>query len=413
MVNRFVFTSESVTEGHPDKVCDQISDAVLDDVLRQDPTGRVACETFITVGLVIVGGEITTKGYVEAADLVRRVVRDIGYTDTKYGFNYETCAILNAIGRQSPDIAQGVNTGGAGDQGLMVGFACRETPELMPLPIMQAHALTRRLAEVRKKGILKYLGPDGKSQVTVEYRDGKPFRIDTIVLSSQHTEEILDRSGNKITKTATDEIIDKVVLPVVPAKMLDKNTKYYVNPTGKFVVGGPQSDTGMTGRKIIVDTYGGMAAHGGGAFSGKDPTKVDRSACYMARYIAKNIVAADLADRCTVQLAYAIGVAEPVSIMIDTSGTGKADEESLVRAVRHVFSLTPNGIIESLKLRRPIYQATAAYGHFGRKEDSFLWEKTDKAAALRKELGASSCSNGNGRCCGQKMDRELSSIARR
>lgn len=401
MVNRYVFTSESVTEGHPDKVCDQISDAVLDDVLSQDPAGRVACETFITVGLCIVGGEITTKGYVEVADLVRQVVKEIGYTDAKYGFNYQSCAILNAIGRQSPDIAQGVNVGGAGDQGLMIGFACRETPELMPLPIMQAHALSRRLAEVRKKGILKYLGPDGKSQVTVEYRDGKPFRVDTIVVSSQHTEDILDRTGKKITKAAIDEIIDKVVLPVIPARMLDKNTKYYVNPTGKFVIGGPQSDTGVTGRKIIVDTYGGMAAHGGGAFSGKDPTKVDRSACYMARYVAKNIVAANLADRCTVQLAYAIGVAEPVSIMVDTAGTSEIDEESLVKAVRKVFPLTPQGIIDHLKLRRPIFKATASYGHFGRTEDSFTWEKMDKAASLRKELGMNAGNAGSGRSNGK------------
>jgi len=389
MANRYVFTSESVTEGHPDKVCDQISDAVLDDVLSQDPMGRVACETFITVGLCIVGGEITTKGYVEVADLVRKVVKEIGYTDAKYGFNFQSCSVLNAIGRQSPDIAQGVDTGGAGDQGLMIGFACKETPELMPMPIMYSHAITRRLAEVRKKGILKYLGPDGKSQVTVEYRQGKPFRVDTIVVSSQHTEEILDKTGEKITKASIDEIIDKVVLPVIPAKMLDKNTKYYVNPTGKFVIGGPQSDTGVTGRKIIVDTYGGMAAHGGGAFSGKDPTKVDRSACYMARYVAKNIVAAGLADKCTVQLAYAIGVAEPVSIMIDVHGTGDIDEETLVKAVRKVFPLTPAGIIEHLKLRRPIYRATASYGHFGRTEDTFTWEKTDKASPLRKELGLS------------------------
>ncbi len=408
MANRYVFTSESVTEGHPDKVCDQISDAVLDEVLAQDPMGRVACETFITVGLCIVGGEITTKGYVEVADLVRKVVQEIGYTDAKYGFNYQSCAVLNAIGRQSPDISQGVDTGGAGDQGLMIGYACRETPELMPMPIMHAHAISRRLSEVRKKGILKYLGPDGKSQVTVEYREGKPFRVDTIVVSSQHTDEILDRTGKRITKAATEEIIDKVVLPVIPAKMLDKNTKYYVNPTGKFVIGGPQSDTGVTGRKIIVDTYGGMAAHGGGAFSGKDPTKVDRSACYMARYIAKNVVAANLADKCTVQLAYAIGVAEPVSIMIDTQGTGQADEESLVRAVRKNFQLTPHGIIEHLKLRRPIYRATAAYGHFGRTEDSFTWEKTDKVAALRKELGFSTIS-GNSRANekGKKYELEL------
>ncbi len=397
MANRYVFTSESVTEGHPDKVCDQISDGVLDEVLRQDPTGRVACETFITVGLVIVGGEITTKGYVEVPDLVRKIVKEIGYTDAKYGFNYEACAILNAIGRQSPDIAQGVNTGGAGDQGLMIGYACRETSELMPMPIMLSHAISRRLAEVRKKNILKYLGPDGKSQVTVEYREGKPYRIDTVVVSSQHTEEILDRTGKRITKASVEEIIDKVVLPVLPAKMLDKNTKYYVNPTGKFVIGGPQSDTGVTGRKIIVDTYGGMAAHGGGAFSGKDPTKVDRSACYMARYVAKNIVAANLADRCTVQLAYAIGVAEPVSIMIDTHGTSDVDEEVLVKAVRKVFAMTPDGIIESLKLRRPIYRSTAAYGHFGRTEDTFTWERTDKAASLRKELGLGSAASTNGR----------------
>jgi S-adenosylmethionine synthetase len=387
MANRYVFTSESVTEGHPDKVCDQISDAVLDEVLRQDPTGRVACETFVTTGLCIVGGEITTTGYVEVADLVRRVVREIGYTHSKYGFNYESCSVLNAIGRQSPDIAQGVDTGGAGDQGLMIGYACRETKELMPLPIMLSHYLTRRLAEVRKKGILKYLGPDGKSQVTVEYREGRPYRVDTIVVSSQHTEEILDRTGKKITKASIEEIIKKVVLPVIPAELLDKNTKYYVNPTGKFVIGGPQSDTGVTGRKIIVDTYGGMAAHGGGAFSGKDPTKVDRSACYMARYVAKNIVAAGLTDRCTVQLAYAIGVAEPVSVMIDTHESADIDKETLVNAVRKVFPLTPKGIIDHLKLRRPIYRATAAYGHFGRTEDTFSWEKTDKASALRKELG--------------------------
>lgn len=389
MPNRFVFTSESVTEGHPDKVCDQISDAVLDEVLRQDPMGRVACETFITVGLCIVGGEITTKGYVEVADLVRKVVKDIGYTDAKYGFNYESCAVLNAIGRQSPDISQGVDTGGAGDQGLMIGYACRETDELMPMPIMQAQALTRRLAEVRKKGILKYLGPDGKSQVTVEYREGKPFRIDTVVISSQHTEDILDNTGKKITQAAVDEILDKVVKPILPANMLDSNTKYYVNPTGKFVIGGPQSDTGVTGRKIIVDTYGGMAAHGGGAFSGKDPTKVDRSACYMARYVAKNIVAAGIADRCTVQLAYAIGVAEPVSIMIDTHGATGVEEVALEKAVRKSFPLTPQGIIDHLQLRRPVFRATAAYGHFGRTEDSFTWEKTDKAAALCKELGLS------------------------
>src|SRR3954468_12466034 len=390
MTNRFVFTSESVTEGHPDKVCDQISDAVLDEVLRQDPTGRVACETFITVGLAIVGGEITTKGYVEVPDLVRKVVKEIGYTHAKYGFNFESCAILNAIGRQSPDISQGVDVGGAGDQGLMIGFACRETEELMPMPIMLAHALSRRLAEVRKKNILDYLGPDGKSQVTVEYREGKPYRIDTVVVSSQHTEDILDKTGKKITKASVDEIIDKVVMPVLPAKMLDKNTKYYVNPTGKFVIGGPQSDTGVTGRKIIVDTYGGMAAHGGGAFSGKDPTKVDRSACYMARYVAKNIVAAGIADRCTVQLAYAIGVADPVSVYVDTFGTGKIDPARMADLVREHFQMTPRGIIKHLDLLKPIYKETAAHGHFGRIPTAaghFSREKTDKAEELAKAAG--------------------------
>jgi S-adenosylmethionine synthetase len=410
MPNRFVFTSESVTEGHPDKVCDQISDAVLDEVLRQDPTGRVACETFITVGLCIVGGEITTKGYVEVPDLVRKVVKEIGYTDAKYGFNFESCAILNAIGRQSPDISQGVDVGGAGDQGLMIGYACKETDELMPLPIMLSHALSRRLAEVRKKKILAYLGPDGKSQVTVEYRDGKPFRVDTVVISSQHTDEILDKTGKKITKASVDEMIEKIILPVIPAKLLDKNTKYYVNPTGKFIIGGPQSDTGVTGRKIIVDTYGGMAAHGGGAFSGKDPTKVDRSACYMARYVAKNVVAAGIAEKCTVQLAYAIGVAEPVSIMIDTHGA-RVDEDLLVKAVRKNFEMTPQGIINSLKLRRPIYRATAAYGHFGRTEDTFTWEKTDKAASLRKELGLSAASGNGARPNGKRADSAVTELA--
>lgn len=382
---KYFFTSESVTEGHPDKVCDQISDAVLDDVLRQDPTGRVACESFITVGLVIVGGEITTKGYVEVGDLVRQVVKDIGYTHAQYGFNYETCAVLNAIGRQSPDIAQGVDVGGAGDQGLMIGYACDETSELMPLPISLAHKLTQRLAVVRKKKILPYLGPDGKSQVTVEYHDDRSMRVDAIVVSSQHTDDILDRSGKKITEKARQEIINAVIKPVVPKSMLDDKTKYYVNPTGKFVVGGPQSDTGMTGRKIIVDTYGGWAAHGGGAFSGKDPTKVDRSACYMARYVAKNIVASKLARQCTVQVAYAIGVAEPVSVMIDTHGTGKIESEQLTKLVREIFPLTPRGIIEYLRLRRPIYRKTAAYGHFGRTDPEFTWERTDKADLLRRE----------------------------
>ncbi|MCG3203810.1 MAG: S-adenosylmethionine synthase [Elusimicrobia bacterium] len=382
--DRFVFTSESVTEGHPDKLCDQVSDAVLDAVLKSDPKGRVACESFVTVGLIIVGGEITTKSYVDIGELVRNVVKDIGYTDAKYGFNYETCAIVNAIHQQSPDISQGVDRGGAGDQGLMVGYACDETPEYMPMPIQLAHALTRRLAEVRKKGILPYLGPDGKSQVTVEYRDGKPFRIDTVVLSSQHTTEILDKSGHQITNAARQEIINKVALAVLPKNLLDKKTIFHINPTGKFVVGGPQSDTGMTGRKIIVDTYGGWCPHGGGAFSGKDPTKVDRSAAYMARYVAKNVVAARLAKECTVQLAYAIGVAKPVSVLIDTQGTGVVPDATISRAVEKSFDLTPHGIINTLKLRRPIFQKTASYGHFGRNEASFLWEKTDKTKELQK-----------------------------
>lgn len=385
MVDDYLFTSESVTEGHPDKVCDQISDAVLDEVLRQDRGGRVACETFITVGLVIVGGEITTRSFVDIHTMVRRLIREIGYTDSKYGFNYETCAILNAIGPQSPDIAQGVDTGGAGDQGLMIGYASNETPELMPLPIMLAHKLTRRLSVVRKQGILGYLGPDGKSQVTIEYRNGKPPRVHTVVVSTQHTTEILDSTGKRITGKSRQEIIEAVVHPVIPDGMRDEKTIYHVNPTGKFVVGGPQSDTGMTGRKIIVDTYGGMAPHGGGAFSGKDPTKVDRSASYMARYIAKNVVAAKLADRCTVQLAYAIGVAEPVSVMVSGHGTERVPNGRLEALVRRHFDLTPRGIVESLDLLRPIYTPTAAYGHFGRSEPTFTWEKTDKAADLAKD----------------------------
>ena len=380
----FFFTSESVTEGHPDKVCDQISDAILDEILKKDKKGRVACETFITVGLVIVGGEITTHTYVDIPRLVRDLIRDIGYTHSKYGFNYTTCAILNAIGRQSPDISQGVDVGGAGDQGMMIGYACRDTEELMPLPIQLSHELTQRLSAVRKKKILPYLGPDGKSQVTVEYRDGAPYRVDTVVVSSQHTDEILDRTGKKITNRAKDEIVEKVVLPVIPKKYLDAKTRYLVNPTGKFVVGGPQSDTGMTGRKIIVDTYGGWAAHGGGAFSGKDPTKVDRSACYQARHIAKNIVASGLADECTVQLAYAIGVAEPVSVMIETNGTGQVPDTRLTQLVRKLFPLTPRGIIDYLKLLRPIYLKTAAYGHFGRNEAEFTWEKTNRASELAR-----------------------------
>lgn len=379
----FVFTSESVTEGHPDKVCDQISDGVLDEVLSQDPKGRVACETYITMGLVIVGGEITTKGFVDTHKLVRKIIKEIGYTHPKYGFDYETCAILNAIHSQSPDISQGVDTGGAGDQGLMIGYACNETPEYMPLAIMLAHKLTMRLTEVRKKNILKYLGPDGKSQVSVEYKNGKPVRVDTVVISSQHTAEILDRTGHKITNKAKEEMIKKIVLPIV-GKWVDNKTKYYVNPTGKFVIGGPQSDTGMTGRKIIVDTYGGTAPHGGGAFSGKDPSKVDRSACYMTRHIAKNIVAAKLADKCTVQLAYAIGVAEPVSVMIDTHGTGKIADTAITQLVRKCFPLTPRGIIGYLKLLRPFYRKTASYGHFGRKESDFLWEKLNKVKDLQK-----------------------------
>ncbi|OGC77165.1 MAG: methionine adenosyltransferase [candidate division Zixibacteria bacterium RBG_16_50_21] len=382
----FHFTSESVTEGHPDKVCDQISDALLDEVLKQDQKGRVACETFVTVGLLIVGGEITTSGYVDVANLARSVVKEIGYTHAKYGFNYETCAVLNAIGSQSPDIAQGVDTGGAGDQGLMVGYATNETPELMPMPIMLAHKLTRRLAEVRKKGILPYLGPDGKSQVTIGYQDGKPVRVEAVVVSCQHTEDILDKSGKRISKEAEEEIIKEVVHQVVNRSHLDNQTKYYVNPTGKFVIGGPQSDTGMTGRKIIVDTYGGMCAHGGGAFSGKDPTKVDRSASYMARYIAKNIVAAGIADKCTLQLAYAIGVKEPVSIFAETEGGQNVPNKKLIEIIKKHFELSPIGIIEMLKLRRPIYRQTAAYGHFGRTEPDFTWEKTDKVKDIQKDL---------------------------
>lgn len=383
MAEKFLFSSESVTEGHPDKLADAISDGVLDEVLRQDKYGRVACETFVTVGLVIVGGEITTKAYVDINNLVRGIIERIGYTHPRFGFTHNGCAILNAIGSQSPDIAMGVDVGGAGDQGLMTGYACRDTKELMPMPIMLAHKLTRRLATVRKKNILPYLGPDGKSQVTIEYRDGKPYRIDTVLISTQHTEGALSRNG-RWSKKAKDEIIENVVMPILPKKLV-KGTKFLVNPTGRFLIGGPQSDTGMTGRKIIVDTYGGMASHGGGAFSGKDPTKVDRSACYMARYIAKNIVASRLADKCTIQLAYAIGVAEPVSLMIFTDGTAKVSEQRITQLVRKHFALTPLGIIKSLNLRRPIYSATSAYGHFGRTESTFTWEKTDKAKLLAKE----------------------------
>lgn len=381
----YFFTSESVAEGHPDKVCDRISDAVLDEVMRQDSNGRVACETFITVGLVIVGGEITTMGYVDLPILVRNLIKEIGYTDAKYGFNYLGCAILNAIGSQSPDIAQGVDAGGAGDQGLMIGYACKETPELMPMPITLAHKLCRRLAQVRKEKILPYLGPDGKSQVTIEYVNGDPHRVDTIVLACQHTEEILDQTGKSITQKARDGIIEKVVKPVIGSELLDEKTKYFVNATGKFVIGGPQSDTGMTGRKIIVDTYGGRIPHGGGAFSGKDPTKVDRSASYMARYIAKNVVAAGLADRLMIQLAYVIGEADPVSIMVDTFETGKVPNKKLLELIKKHFQLRPHGIIEMLNLRRPIYKETSAFGHFGRNEPNFTWEKTDKAEDLKRD----------------------------
>ena len=381
----FLFTSESVTEGHPDKLCDRISDGVLDEVLRQDTKGRVACETFVTVGLVIIGGEISTSAYVDIDSMVRGIIRDVGYTDSSLGFDHESCAVLNAIHSQSPDIAQGVETGGAGDQGLMSGYACRETEELMPMPIMLAHKLCRQLAAVRKRRILPYLGPDGKSQVTVEYRDGQPHRLEAIVISTQHSEEILDRTKKRITKRSIEEIIDKVVIPIVPKEMIDSKTKFYVNPTGKFVIGGPRSDTGMTGRKIIVDAYGGMASHGGGAFSGKDPTKVDRSASYMARYIAKNIVASGLADKCTIQLAYAIGIAEPVSMMVFTDTTGKVPEERIIELIKKHFHLTPRGIIKTLDLLRPIYGKTAAYGHFGRSEKEFTWEKTDKAKLLAKD----------------------------
>lgn len=380
---KFYFTSESVSKGHPDKVCDQISDAVLDAILAKDKTARVACETYITRGLVVVGGEITTRTWVDVEQIARQVIKDIGYTDAKFGFNGDTCAVVNVIGKQSPDISQGVDVGGAGDQGLMVGYAVDETLEYMPLSLVLANNILKNLEKARKEKTLPYLGPDAKSQVTVEYVDGKPVRVDTIVLSTQHTPEILDKTGTKITEKSKREIETVAILPIVK-KWIDKNTKIYINPTGKFVIGGPQSDTGLTGRKIIVDTYGGRCPHGGGAFSGKDPTKVDRSAAYMARYIAKNIVAAKLASECTVQIAYAIGRDEPVGFYVDTDGTGKIADEKLAEIARKIFPLTPRGIIEHFKLRNPIYLQTAAYGHFGRK--GFPWETTDKVAALLKAV---------------------------
>ncbi|MGC2162562.1 MAG: methionine adenosyltransferase [Silvibacterium sp.] len=380
--DRFLFTSESVTEGHPDKMADQISDAVLDACLEQDPYSRVACETLLATGLVVIAGEITTRAYVDFQSLVRGVVAAIGYDNALYGFDSNTCAVISSINKQSGDIAMGVDTGGAGDQGMMFGYATNETAELMPAAISFAHKLTHRLTEVRKNGQLPYLRADGKSQVTVEYdaRTHKPIRIDAVVISSQHSETV----SNEELRA---DILKHVIQAVLPANLLDENTKYHINPTGRFVVGGPMGDSGLTGRKIIVDTYGGMGRHGGGAFSGKDPTKVDRSAAYMARYIAKNIVAAGLAERCEVQLAYAIGVAEPVSVLVDTFGTATVDERKLEDLVRANFQLTPKGIIESLNLRRPIYRKTAAYGHFGRSEKEFTWEATDKAAALKEQAG--------------------------
>ena len=377
---RYLFTSESVTEGHPDKIADQISDSILDAILAQDPVGRVACETLVTTGLAIVAGEITTSCYVDFPSIVRETIREVGYTRGKYGFDSETCAVLSSIHGQSPDIAQGVDPGGAGDQGLMFGYACTETPELMPLPIMLAHKLVRGLSERRRDHSMDYLRPDGKSQVSVEYDNGKPVRVDTIVVSTQHSPSV---SNDTLKEDITENIVNKVI----PKEMMDGKTRVLINPTGRFVVGGPHGDAGVTGRKIIVDTYGGAAPHGGGAFSGKDPTKVDRSACYMARYVAKNVVAAGLAERCMVQLAYAIGVAEPVSVLIETYGTGTIADEKISELVRAHFKLTPRGIIESLDLRRPIYKKTAAFGHFGRTEPEFTWEKTDRAAALRADGG--------------------------
>ena len=377
---RYLFTSESVTEGHPDKIADQISDGILDALLAQDPMSRVACETLVTTGIAIVAGEITTKASIDYQKIVRNTIKDVGYTDAKFGFDYETCAVLSSIHEQSGDIAMGVDTGGAGDQGLMFGFACTETEELMPLPIMLAHKLCKGLSCARRDGVMEYLRPDGKSQVTIEYEGSKPVRVDAVVVSSQHSAEVTNDQLRK-------DVIEKIVKPVVPAEMMDKETKIYVNPTGRFVVGGPHGDAGVTGRKIIVDTYGGAAPHGGGAFSGKDPTKVDRSACYMGRYIAKNCVAAGFADRILVQLAYAIGVADPVSVMVNTFGTGRIPDEKITELVRAQFKLTPRGIMEELELRRPIYRKTAAFGHFGRTEPEFAWERTDRVNALRAGAG--------------------------
>ncbi len=378
---KYLFTSESVTEGHPDKIADQISDAVLDAVLTDDPMGRVACETLVTTGLVVVAGEITTSTYVDFSGLARDVIRDVGYTRAKFGFDAETCGVICAINKQSPDIAMGVDTGGAGDQGLMFGFACDETPELMPMPIQLAHSLTHKLAEVRKKRTVDFLRPDGKSQVTIEYIDGRPARVDTVVISTQHSDKVAHRDLEAA-------VMQHVIKAVLPESMVDKKTKYHINPTGRFVTGGPMGDAGLTGRKIIVDTYGGYSRHGGGALSGKDATKVDRSACYMARYVAKNIVAAGLATKVEVQLAYAIGVAEPVSVMADTFGTGTIPNAQITELIRAFFKLTPKGIIETLDLRRPIYRPTASYGHFGRTGPGFTWEKTDKAEAIKKEAGS-------------------------
>lgn len=381
MSERHLFTSESVTEGHPDKICDQISDAVLDAVYSEDPFGRVACETLVTTGLVLIAGEITTSCYVDIPKIARSVIKDIGYTNAEYGFDYQTCAVLTSIDEQSSDIALGVDRAGAGDQGIMFGYAVNETPELMPMPIALAHKICRRLAEVRKTGILPYIRPDGKSQVSIEYADGKPIRIDTVVVSTQHDAEVAHEN-------IREDIIKQVILPILPAELVDEqNIKYHINPTGRFVTGGPQGDAGLTGRKIIVDTYGGKGSHGGGAFSGKDPTKVDRSASYAARWVAKNIVAAELARECEVQLAYAIGVAEPVSIMINTNGSGVCSDDELTQAVRKVFDLTPKGMIDALKLRQPIFRKTAAYGHFGRNEPGFNWEITDRIYDLKSVIG--------------------------